>query len=119
MLIKLHASKLFTEDTALRFAQQYGVKPKLWHEIWKRYLAGYDAEALAGYFIYKTQKQITVDSVKRWLTKTEIFYRANHIILMGVRVVQSEYFQEYENFLVEELLRNMKSSVTQDSRIIV
>lgn len=119
MLIKLEASKMFTEDTAQRFARQYGVKQKVWNEIWKRYLAGYDCEALAGYFIYKTGKQITAESVKNWLVKTEIYCRANHIMLMGVRVVQSEYFAQYEPFLIEEILRNMKSSSTQDSRIML
>lgn len=119
MLIKLHASTLFTEDTAIRFARQYKVKQKIWNEIWKRHLAGYDCESLAGYFIYKTRKNISADSIRRWLIKTEIYCRANHIMLMGVRVVHSEYFAEYEPFLLEEILKNMKSSVAQDSRIMV
>ncbi len=119
MLIKLKSSKMFTEDTAIRFAQEYQVKPRMWNEIWKRSLAGYDCEALAGYFIYKTRKQIDARAIRLWLAKTEIYCRANHLMLMGVRVVQSEYFAEYEDFLVKEVLRNMKSSRTQDSRIMV
>jgi hypothetical protein len=119
MLLKLYDSKLFTEDTAIRFGEQYHVKRKIWNEIWKRALAGYDDEALAGYFIYKTGKMISANSIRRWLIKTEIYCKANHIMLMGVRVVQSEYFGEYERFVLEEVLRNMKYSGTQDCRIMV
>lgn len=110
---------MFTEDTAIRFARQYGVKPKVWNEIWKRALNGYDYESLCGYFLYKTGKKIDPTSLKRWIIKTDIYCRANHIMLMGVRVVNSAYFGEHEDFILKEILRNMKSSTTQDSRIMV
>jgi len=119
MMIKLHASKMFTIDTAVRFADEYGVKPTMWNEIWKRHLSGYDDESLAGYFIYKTNKRIDAKSIRRWLTRTEIYCRANHVMLMGVRVVQSEYFAEFEPFVLKEILKNMRYSGKQDSRILV
>lgn len=119
MLIKLHASTLFTEDTAIRFAQQYQVSPKMWNEIWKRHLDGYDSESLAGYFIYKSKKNIDIRSLRRWLILTEIYCQANMVMQMGVRVVKSEFFGEHEPFLLKEILRNMKASSTQDSRIVL
>jgi hypothetical protein len=119
MLIKLHESKLFTIDPATRFAREYGVEPVIWNEVWKRYLAEYDLEALAGYVLYKTGRHIKTRQLKRWLVMTEIHCRANHIMLMGIRVVQSEYFGQYEQQMLEEVLRNMKYSGSKESRTIV
>lgn len=119
MLIKLYESRMFTVDTATRFADQYQVSSKMWNEIWKRHLSGYDDESLAGYFIYKTHKQISAKAIRRWLIKTEIYCRANHIMLMGVRVVQSEYFGDYEQAVLDEVLKNMRFSGSKDSRIVV
>ena len=118
-MLKLHESKLFTIDTAVRFSEQYSVGKKMWNEIWKRHLAGYDDEALAGYFLYKTNIRIGVPSIRRWLKRTEIYCRANHIMLMGVRIVHSEYFGSYEQFVINEVLKNMRYSGKQDSRIMV
>lgn len=119
MLIKLHTSTMFTVDTAVRFAQQYNCSKTLWNEIWKRALSGYDEYALAGYFMYKMNKRIKARVIKDWLIKTEIYCKANHVMLMGVRVVHSEYFGELEAYVLKEVLRNMKSSRTQESRIMV
>ena len=110
---------MFTVDTAIRFSQQYRCPKTLWDDIWKRALDGYDEYALAGYFMYKTNQRIKAKTIREWLRKTEIYCRANHIMLMGVRVVHSEYFGEYEPYVLKEIVRNMKSSRTQDSRIMV
>lgn len=119
MLIKLHESKLFKIDPAIRFSQEYRVNQNIWNEVWKRHLAEYDLEALAGYIVYKTGHRIKTKKLRRWLIKTEIYCRANHIMLMGVRVVHSEYFGIYEKVVLEEVLRNMKYRGTLNSRTIV
>ncbi len=119
MILQLKESKLFTTDTALRFAKEYRVSPRIWNEVWKRHLEGVDSEALAGYILYKTGHKIKVTVVNEWLIKTEIYCRANHVIRMGVRVVQSEFFGIYEDFILKEVLRNMKSSRTRDTRILL
>lgn len=119
MLIKLHESKLFTTDTAVRFAQEYRVDKKVWNEIWKRYLAGYDIESLAGYLLYKTGTRITKHTLRRWLRMTEVYCRANHVMLMGVRVVQSEYFGNYEDLVLREIIRGIRYSNVKGSRIMV
>lgn len=110
---------MFTEETAVRFARQHHVQPKIWHEIWKRYLAEYDLESLAGYFQYKTGQKISINSLRRWLRMTEIYCRANHIMLMGVRAVQSEYFGEYEEMVIKEVLRGMRYSNVKEPRIVL
>ncbi len=118
-MLKLNDSRLFTMDTAIRFAEQYKVPKTIWNEVWKRHLSGYDLEALAGYVLYKTDIRIKPRSIRLWIVKTEIYCRANHVMRMGVRVVSSEYFGVYEDFVIEEVVRNMKYSGTKDSRILV
>lgn len=119
MILKLHDSKMFTVDTARRFAKEYNVKQSLWNEIFKRSNMGYDSECLAGFFIYRTGKKISAKTIRKWLLKTEVYCRANHVMRMGVRVVQSEYFGVYEDFVLEEVLRNMKFRGTKESRTLV
>lgn len=120
MIIKLLEAKLFTEDPALRFAREYQVSPKIWNEIWKRYgLLEYDYDGLCGYFQYKTGRRANPRSLKRWIVRTEIYCRAQHIIGMGVRVVDSSYFGIFEQTLLEELEKNMKFSGKKDSRTIL
>lgn len=119
MIIKLYESKLFTLDPAIRFAREYGVDKQVWNELWKRHLAEYDTEALAGYFIYKTEKRITTDALRRWFRMADVYCRANHIMLMGIRVVQSEYFGEYEELVLKEVLRGIKYSKVKEPRIVL
>jgi len=120
MIVKLHESKLFTQDPAIRFAKEYNVKPKLWNEIWKRHaIYEHDMDALCGYFQYKTGRRPNRNSIKRWLIRTELYCRANHVMRMGQRVVDSQYFGTFEQELIKELTRNMLFSAKKDSRSIV
>ena len=120
MLVKLLESKLFTVDPAIRFAKEYKVSPKLWNEIWKRHaLLEYDIDGLCGYFQYKTNRRPNPRALRKWIVRTEIYCRANHIIRMGQRVVDSQYFAAFEQQLIEELTRNMRYSGHKDSRSIV
>jgi hypothetical protein len=120
MIIKLLESKLFTVDPALRFAREYNVKPELWNEIWKRHaLLEYDLDGICGYFNYKTHRRPKKESIARWILRTELYCRAQHIIRMGQRVVDSEYFGVFEAQLIQELTRNMRFSAIHDSRTIV
>lgn len=134
MIIKLLESKLFTVDPAVRFAREYSVSPKIWNEIWKRYclkplLDGVsfqenDSEeflisSICGYFTNKTGRKANTRSMKRWIVRTEIYCRAQHIIKMGVRVVDSSYFADFEDDLLEELTRSIRFNGKKDSRTIV
>ncbi len=120
MIIKLTESTLFTVDPAIRFAREYDVSPMVWNELWKRYgLYEYDMAGLCGYFQYSTGKKPNAKSIKRWILRTELYCRANHVMRMGVRVVDSSYFGVFEEGLIKELTRNMRYSGKQDSRVIV
>lgn len=119
MILKLHDSKLFTVDTADRFAAHYKVSPKVWNELWKRHNNGYDEESLAGVFIFRTKQPITTKAIRRWLAKTEVYCRANVAMSMGARVVQSSFFGVYEEFVIKEVLRNMRYCGTKESRTLL
>ncbi len=120
MIIHLTKSKLFTVDPAIRFAKEYRVEPKLWNELWKRYgLLEYDYDGLCGYFTHKTGRRANARSLKRWIIRTEIYCKAQHIMGMGVRVVDSSYFGKFEDDLLDELTKGMRFGGKQDSRILV
>lgn len=120
MIIKLYESKLFTIDPAIRFGREYNISPRFWNEIWKRHtLLEHDMDALCGYLMYKTGKKPNRESIRRWLTRTELYCRANHIMRMGQRVVDSAYFGTFEDDLITELTRNMLYSGKKDSRTLV
>lgn len=120
MIIHLTKSKLFTIDPAIRFAKEYAVDQKLWNELWKRYgLLEYDTEGLCGYFQYKTGRKANTRSIRRWLIRTEIYCRAQHVIGMGVQVVDSAYFGKFEDDLLDELTKSMRFSGKRDSRTLL
>lgn len=76
-------------------------------------------DGLCGYFQYKTGRKPNRESIRRWIVRTEIFSRANHVMLMGTRVVDSTYFGKFEQELIKELTRNMLFSGKRDSHSIV
>ncbi len=120
MIIKLFESKLFTVDPAERFAKEYGVDKKVWNQLWKRKaLLEYDMDGLCGYFQYKTGRKPKRESIKHWLIRTEIYCRAQHVMRMGQRVIDSQYFGTYEDEVIKELTRNMRFRQAHDSRTIV
>ena len=120
MIIHITKSKLFTIDPAIRFAKEYNVEPKLWTEVWRRHtLLGYTNSELCEYLHFKLGKRPKAKSIKRWITRTEIYCLANHVGRMGVRIVQSEYFGKFEKDVVYELTRGMRYSDHQTSRNIV
>lgn len=120
MIIHIDRSKLFTIEPAVRFAKEYGVPKELWVEMWRRHtLLSYSNDELCEYLHLKTGRKPKARSVKRWILKTEIYCLANHLVRMGVRVVSSDYFGEFEPFVIEELTRGIRFSGAQYSENIV
>jgi hypothetical protein len=107
MIIKLSASKIFTQHPAERFAEQHEVPPALWTEMWRRHtLLEYTMRDLADYFEIKTGKKIETQYIRKWLFRTKVYVRANEAVKMGAQAVTSEYFGDLEGELVQYLLRN-------------
>jgi len=120
MLINLEQSKLFSVDPAQRFALIYKVNKRVWNEIWRRYSQlGYDNDGLCGYLLYKTGIRFEKETMDRWLFRSIIYSRAQLVMAMGVRAVQSEYFGELEDEIIKELTHSLKYGAAKDSRTIV
>ncbi len=120
MIIYITKSKLFTVEPAERFAKEFDVDKKIWIECWLKYkLLDLRIAELCDYIFIRTGKRPSHKSVKRWIVRTEIYSRALEARKMGAITVTSSFFGEFEQAVVEELVRNMKSSGTMDSRSIV
>ena len=120
MIIYITKSKLFTEDPAIRFAEQYHVKPKLFHELFRRYTLGnYDSDALCGYFQYKTGKKLHKKALSRWIFRGKVYNKSKPVVSMGVQAVSSSFFGPLETELVNELVKNMVFNGKKDARSVV
>jgi hypothetical protein len=120
MIINLTKSKMFTVDPSKRFAKEFNVDEKVWTECWFKYkLYGFSQNDLRDYVEYKTGRKPSVLSINRWVVRTEIYSIARKAFKMNARIVQSYFFEEYEKEVLDELLKNMKSSATKSSRTIV
>lgn len=120
MIIHLMKSRMFTVDPADRFAGEYGVSPKVWKEMWRRYkLLEYTPPELAAYFHFTVGSRISTKAVNRWILRTEIYCRSQVVTQKGVRVVKSEYFKEFEEEVIKEITKHLRSGDAQSSRILV
>jgi len=120
MIISIQKSELFTVDPDLRFCKKYQVPSGTWRELWKRSkLLQYSYTELREYFYLKTKKQISQQNLKRWLERTEIYLRIEPIAKMGCEVVLSEYFGDLEWVVVEEITKNIKSSVKGEVKALL
>jgi hypothetical protein len=121
MIIDLKKSRLFTEAPEVRFAKEYAVSPDLWKELWKRHtFHEYRLSDLCDFYELKTMgKTISTKAMQRWLWRTYVFGKAQGVMKMGVRVVQSEFFGNYEFDVVKELTKNLKGSVHKEAKILI
>lgn len=118
MIIKLEQSLIFTRPPHERFALKTG--HDIWQELWKRHkLLGYNTQELCELYRLKTGTNTTPQSIKRWVWKTEVYSMVQPVMQEGVRVVQSEFFREYESRVIKELMKNLKSSVNKEPRILL
>jgi hypothetical protein len=107
-------------DPAVRFSKRYGVNKKLFNELWRRKcLLEYDNEGLCGFFLFKTNRRIDVQAMGRWMDRTEVYCKAQHVIKMGVQTVDSNYFGKYEGYVLEELMRHMKNGEAKSNKSIL
>lgn len=120
MIIHLTKSQLFTVDPADRFAGEYGVSPKVWREMWRRYkLLDYTPVDLAAFYHFTIGSKISTRAINRWITRTEIYCLSTIVTQKGVRVVKSEYFKEFEQDVMKEITKHMRSGGTRSSNVLV
>ena len=111
MIIRIDQSELFTIDPAKRFSKQYKVDDKFWTDMWRRYKAlGYTIHDLCEFYELRTKKNIPKRAMRRWLYRTEIYWRAAPAIKKGAQSVLTEYFGDMEWFVINELTTNAINS---------
>ncbi|HNC32099.1 MAG TPA: hypothetical protein PKX08_18945 [Cyclobacteriaceae bacterium] len=109
MIIKINESKLFTVDPAIRFAIQYGVPQTLWKELWRRYkLLDYSIPELCEVYHIKVGKQIKRRKMDEWIFRGEVYMKTHDKIKMGVQAVNSSFFGELEQRVLNEVFRHTK-----------
>jgi len=120
MIIDLLKSKLFTVEPAKRFAKEFNVSEDIWIKCWLKYkVLELSTEDLCEYIHIKTNRKPSKDSVRRWIARTEVYSRAREAFKLGASNVTSEFFGDYEDYVLSELLKGLKSSARHIPKSIV
>lgn len=120
MIINLSKSKLFTVEPAKRFAREFGCDERVWIDCWLKYkLLDLRTNELGDYIHIKTGKKLENFTVRRWIIRTEIYSQAREAFKKGATNVTSQFFGKWEEYVMDELLRNIKSSVRHTPKAII
>lgn len=119
MIINLRKSKLFTTHPAQRFADEYQVSEKIWNEIWKRYsILDYSPAELCEYYYIKVGTPIDRQSISKWIFRTKVYMLTKDVMKEGVITVNSSFFGEMEQKVINEITRHLRNGETKDSHIM-
>ncbi len=113
MIISIRKSDIFTKDPAVRFAREYAVPKDVWNELWRKYkLLDYSKADLRDFLFIKHARNLHPTTINRWITRGEVYMIAQPLIKKGVQNVNTEIFREYEEFLINELVKSLKYGAT-------
>lgn len=119
MIIKLTESKLFTKDPAIRFAEEYHISQDIWKELWRRYkLLDYSIPELCEIYYIKVGKPIKRRVMDEWMFRGQVYMMTHDKVKMGVQAVNSNFFGDLEQRVLNEVLHHLKYSNTSSSRIM-
>lgn len=120
MIISIRKSKIFTTDPAVRFAKEYGLQKNVWNEVWRRYkLLNYSNGDIRDYLFLKYARNLSFNSMNRWITRGEVYVIVKPLIEMGVVHVNTVIFKEYEEYVMNELVRPLKNGAIKKSESIL
>jgi len=120
MIINITQSKIFKIDPSIRFSKEYGLSKDVWKEVWRRYkLLDYSNGDLRDYLFVKYARNLGFDSMKRWIYRGEIYMIANPLIEKGVEHVNSCIFGDYEEYLMNELVKPLKNGANKKPKTII
>lgn len=120
MIIDITKSKIFTIEPSMRFSKEYGLPKDVWPEIWRRYkLLEYSNGDLRDFLFLKYARNLNYMSMKRWLCRGEIFMITNPLIKKGVIHVNSQIFGDYEEYVMNELIKPLKNGATNKAESII
>lgn len=120
MIIDISQSQLFYGDPDERFAKEFNVDKGIWTELWKRHaLMGYTQAEMIEYFHLLTGRKPSFDSIGRWILRTKIYSISSPILKKGAIHVNTEIFGEYEDFVIKEVTKHLKSGASKSSKIVL
>lgn len=120
MILDISKSRIFKIDPSIRFAKEYGLSKDVWHEVWRRYkLLDYSNGDIRDYLFLKYARNISFPAMGRWLARGEIYMITKPLITQGVKHVNSRIFGEYEEYVMNELVRPLKNGATHKAESII
>ncbi len=120
MIINLTKSKIFTIEPSLRFAKEYGLSKDVWNEVWRRYkILDYSNGDIRDYLFLKYARNVGFDSMRRWLSRGEIYIITKPLIEKGVVHVNSAIFGKYEEYVMNELIKPLKNGASKKAESII
>ena len=120
MIIDIKKSTIFTLNPSLRFAKEYGLPKEVWNEVWRRYkLLDYSNGDIRDYLFLKYARNISWSAMNRWLSRGEIYMITKPLIDKGVIHVNSCIFKEYEEYVMNELIRPLKDGASNKAKSII
>lgn len=119
MIIKIQESKVFTVNPAKRFADVYKISGDIYDELWRRYrMLEYSIPELCELFYIKVGRPINKMSMDRWMFRGRIYTRAQEAIKKGALGVDSSFFGDLEERLVNELFDHVRDGFTSSIRVL-
>lgn len=119
MILKLRESKLFTEDPALRFADAYHVTENIYRELWRRHRdLEYSISELCEFFYIRVGMPIKKKKMDEWMFMGRVYMKVERIMEKGALSVDSSFFGELEERLLNKLSRHMRQGVTFSMRTL-
>lgn len=125
MIIHLNKSRLFTTDPDVRFSQENGVPLGVWNEMWRRYkILEYTPNELCEYFHIRVGKKPTNRQIKRWIWRAEVYSLVLSVSVdergrpTGASTVLSSFFGDYEEEVIREVTKHMRSGGKKSTRIL-
>lgn len=120
MVIDITQSILFTKDPGERFAKEYSVSNNTWPELWRRYkLLDYSNGDLRDYLFVKHARNLSYNSMNRWLMCGEIYMLSKPLIDKGVTTVNTIIFGELEQYVIDELTKQLRWGRSTESNSII
>ena len=120
MIINIRKSKIFTLDPSIRFSKEYGLPKDVWQEVWRRYkLLDYSNGDLRDYLFLKYARNLSFPAMGRWINRGEIYMITNPLIKEGVEHVNSSIFGNYEEYVMNELVKPLKNGATTKAESII
>jgi hypothetical protein len=120
MLLDITKSTIFKLNPSIRFSKEYGLPKEVWYEFWRRYkFLDYSDSDLKDYLFLKYARNISYSAIGRWIMRGEVYMIAKPLIEDGVIHVNSNIFGNYEEYVMNELIKPLKNGASNKSESII